>query len=95
MADCYTKFTVTRYEWYPSSSPEGVCVGFTAKCYPNNRASYWDTIVASSSAADKTDSEVITLAWTALSGTVVPWAETEMLKSSLIGTDYITISGST
>ena len=50
MADCYTDYIVTRYEWYPSDSPTGVCVGFTAKCSPNGRANYWDTIVASSSA---------------------------------------------
>tara|TARA_R100000963_G_C4551554_1_gene44315 strand:+ start:106 stop:393 length:288 start_codon:yes stop_codon:yes gene_type:complete len=94
MAECYTDYLVTRYEWYPSDSPTGVCVGFTAKCTPNGRANYWDTIVASSSASGKTDTEVVGLAWDTLSGTLVPWGETQMHESSLIGETYKTISGS-
>ena len=95
MSECYTNFIVSRYEWYPSGAPTGVCVGFTAKCTPNGRSNYWDTIVASSSASGKSDQEGVTLGWDALSGSMVPWAETEMEKSSLIGEDYLTISGST
>ena len=94
MSECYTNFIVSRYEWYPSGAPTGVCVGFTAKCIPNGRSNYWDTIVASSSASGKTDDEVVTLGWDLLSGSMVPWAEVEMEKSSLIGEDYKTISGS-
>ena len=95
MAGCYVDYLVTRYDWYPSDNPTGVCVGFTAKCSPNGRAQYWDTIVASSSASGKTDTEVVGLAWDTLSGTIVPWGETEMHESALIGTTYKTISGST
>ena len=95
MSECYTNFIVSRYEWYPSGSPTGVCVGFTAKCTPNGRSNYWDTIVASGNAEGKTDQEVVTLAWDTLSGSLIPWAETEMEKSSLIGEDYMIISGST
>ena len=87
-------YQVTRYEWYPSNSPTGVCVGFTAKCSPNGRANYWDTIVASSSASGKTDTEVVGLAWDSLSGTMVPWGEGNEAKSPLIGTTWKTISGS-
>ena len=95
MSECYTNFIVSRYEWYPSGAPTGVCIGFTAKCTPNGRSNYWDTMVASSSASGKTDDEVVTLGWDLLSGSMVPWAEVEMEKSSLIGEDYKTISGST
>jgi len=94
MADCYTTVKVTRYEWYPSDAPTGVCVGFTATCTPNCRAQYWDTIVASSSASGKTDQEVVTLAYNSLSGTIVPWSESEMHQSALIGETYETLSGS-
>ena len=80
MADCYVDYLVTRYEWYPKDNPTGVCVGFTAKCNPNGRANYWDTIVASSSASGKSDTEVVGLAWDLLSGSMVPWAEVEMEK---------------
>jgi len=48
MSECQVDYLVTRYEWYPKDNPTGVCVGFTAKCTPNGRAQYWDTIVASS-----------------------------------------------
>ena len=94
MADCYTDYLVSRYEWYPSDSPTGVCVGFTAKCNPNGRSNYWDTLVASSSTAGKTETEIVGLAWDALSGSMVPWGETEMHESALIGTTYKVVSGS-
>ena len=95
MTECYTDFIVSRYEWYPNGAPTGVCIGFTAKCTPNGRSNYWDTIVASSSASGKTDDEVVTLGWDLLSGNMVPWAESEMEKSTLIGETYKIISGST
>ena len=94
MADCYTTVKVTRYEWYPKDAPTGVCVGFTATCTPNGRAQYWDTLVASSSASGKTDQEVVTLAYNSLSGTIVPWSDTEMHESALIGETFKTLSGS-
>lgn len=94
MADCYTDFIVTRYEWYPSDSPTGVCVGFTAKCSPNGRTNYWDTLVASSSTAGKTETEIVGLGYDALSGSMVPWAVSEMEESALVGTTYKVISGS-
>tara|TARA_R110000824_G_scaffold399278_1_gene604593 strand:- start:95 stop:382 length:288 start_codon:yes stop_codon:yes gene_type:complete len=94
MASCYVDYIVTRYEWYPKDNPTGVCVGFTAKCTPNGRAQYWDTIVASSSAVGETDTVVVGLAWDSLSGTMVPWGDTEMHESALIGSTYKVISGS-
>jgi hypothetical protein len=94
MADCYTDYIVTRYDWYPSDSPNGVCVGFTAKCNPNGRSNYWDTMVASSSASGKTDAQVVALAWDTLSGTIVPWGESQMHESALIGEIYKVVSGS-
>ena len=94
MSECQVDYLVTRYEWYPKDNPTGVCVGFTAKCTPNGRAQYWDTIVASSSASGKTDQEVVTLAYNSLSGTIVPWSESEMHQSALIGETYETLSGS-
>jgi hypothetical protein len=42
MAECYTEYIVSRYDWYPSDSPTGICVGFTAKCTPNGRSNYWE-----------------------------------------------------
>jgi hypothetical protein len=95
MAGCYTDFKVARYEWYPTNNPTGICVGFQANCQPNGRQNYWDTIVASSSASGKTDDQIVALAWDTLSGTMVPWADTEMHKSSLIGETYKVVSGST
>ena len=94
MTECYTDFKVARYEWYPTNSPTGICVGFQAACTPNGRQNYWDTIVASSSASGKTDDQIVGLAWDNLSGNMVPWAETEMQKSPLIGELYKVVSGS-
>ena len=89
-----TDYKVTRYEWYPSEEPTGICVGFTATCSPNGRANYWDTVVASGETDGKTQDEIVGLAWDALSGTCVPWGEANESKSALIGTTYKTITGS-
>jgi hypothetical protein len=45
----------------------------------------------------KTPTEIAALAWsgttntTALSGTIVPWAETEMVKATIIGDEFAKI----
>jgi hypothetical protein len=94
MSGCYTDFVLTRYEWAPNDNPTGVVVGFTAKCSPNGRSQYFDTVVASSSASGKTDSQVAALAYGVLSGSMITWADKEMHESALIGTVYQTVSGS-
>ena len=65
-----------------------------ATCSPNGRSQYWDTVVASGSTTGKTQDQIVGLAWDTLSGTMVPWAETEEENQALIGTTYKTISGS-
>jgi len=94
MTGCYSDIMVSRYEWVPQDNPTGVCVGFTAKCSPNGRANYWDTVVASSSASGKTDEQVAALAYAVLSGSMITWCDTEMHESALIGTVYKIVSGS-
>ena len=95
---CYADVYVARYEVYPNVDPTGVCVGFRTVCTPNGISGYWDTVVPNTDIpAGKTPSEVAALAWsgttntTALSGTIVPWAETEMHKSSIIGDEFAKI----
>ena len=94
MTDCTTNIYIARFELYPSTSPTGYCVGFRAQCEPNKRSNYWDTQVSLSDASGNTDEQIATLAYDTLSGTMVPWAETEMVKSTIIGELETIISGS-
>ena len=94
----YADVYVARYEVYPNVDPTGVCVGFRTVCSPNKISGYWDTVVPNTDIPEgKTPTEVAALAWsgttntTALSGTIVPWAETEMVKASIIGDEFAKI----
>ena len=96
---CKADVYVARYEVYPNVDPTGVCVGFRAVCSPNKLSGYWDTVVPNADIAEgATPNDVATLAWngvtdsiTGLSGTIVPWAETEMHKSTIIGEEFAEI----
>ena len=94
MSDCYTNVNISRFELYPSPTPTGYCVGFTATCEPNKRTNYWDTLVTLADASGQTDTQIANLAYATLSGSIVPWATGEMEKSTIIGTLETTISGS-
>ena len=89
---CYADVFVARYEVYPNTDPTGVCVGFRTVCSPNGLSGYWDTVVPNADIpSGSTSTEIATLGWTALSGTIVPWAETEMHKSTIIGEEFAKI----
>tara|TARA_R100000988_G_C3940100_1_gene135790 strand:+ start:162 stop:488 length:327 start_codon:yes stop_codon:yes gene_type:complete len=89
---CYAEVFVARYEVYPNVDPTGVCVGFRTVCTPNGLSGYWDTVVPNADIpSGSTPTEVAALGWTSLSGTIVPWAETEMNKSTIIGDEFAKI----
>ena len=92
MSECYTDVYVARYEVYPNVDPTGYCVGFRLQCTPNNLSGYWDTVVLNADIpAGATTDDIVTLGYNALSGTIVPWAESNAEKSSIIGDKYTTI----
>lgn len=99
---CYADVYVARYEVYPNVDPTGVCVGFRTVCTPNGISGYWDTVVPNADIpSGALPNAVATLAWNGvtdsipgLSGTIVPWAETEMHKSSIIGDEFAKIEES-
>ena len=97
-AGCSADVYVARYEVYPNVDPTGVCVGLRTVCSPNGLSGYWDTVVPNADIAEgATPDDIVGLAWsgaesvTALSGTIVPWAETEMVKSTIIGEQFAKI----
>ena len=94
MADCYTNVYVARFELYPSTNPNGYCVGFRAQCEPNKRTNYWDTVVSLADASGSTDQQIANLAYATLSGSISSWSDSEMHKSSIIGELETVISGS-
>tara|TARA_Y100000401_G_scaffold2156_1_gene1557 strand:- start:885 stop:1226 length:342 start_codon:yes stop_codon:yes gene_type:complete len=97
-AGCSADVYVARYEVYPNVDPTGVCVGLRTVCSPNGLSGYWDTVVPNADIpSGSTPDDIVKLAWsgttnvTALSGTIVPWAETEMVKSTIIGEQFAKI----
>ena len=97
-AGCQADVYVARYEVYPNVDPTGVCVGFRTVCSPNGLSGYWDTVVPNTDISSGDDpNKIAGYAWsgsencTALSGTIVPWAETEMQKSTIIGEQFAKI----
>ena len=101
-AGCKADVYVARYEVYPNTDPTGVCVGFRAVCSPNKLSGYWDTVVPNADISEgDTPNDIAAYAWngvtdsiTGLSGTIVPWAETEMVKSTIIGEEFAKIEES-
>ena len=91
-AGCSADVYVARYEVYPNVDPTGVCVGLRTVCSPNGLSGYWDTVVPNADIpSGSTPTEVAALGWATLSGTIVPWAETEMNKSTIIGDEFAKI----
>ena len=101
-AGCQADVYVARYEVYPNVDPTGVCVGFRTVCTPNNLSGYWDTVVPNADISEGDDpNKIAGYAWngvtdsiTGLSGTIVPWAESEMVKSTIIGEEFAKIEES-
>ena len=99
---CQADVYVARYEVYPNTDPTGICVGFRAVCSPNNLSGYWDIVVPNADIKEGDDpNKIAGYAWngvtdsiTGLSGTIVPWAETEMVKSTIIGEEFAKIEES-
>tara|TARA_R100000664_G_scaffold16775_1_gene25586 strand:- start:21547 stop:21894 length:348 start_codon:yes stop_codon:yes gene_type:complete len=98
-AGCQADVYVARYEVYPNVDPTGVCVGFRTVCTPNGLSGYWDTVVPNADIKEGDDPNTIAgYAWngvtdsiTGLKDTIVPWAETEMVKSTIIGEQFAKI----
>ena len=97
-AGCKADVYVARYEVYPNVDPTGVCVGLRTVCSPNGLSGYWDTVVPNADIPSGSPPDDIvklarsgTTAVTALSGTIVPWAEGEMVKSTIIGEQFAKI----
>jgi hypothetical protein len=97
MAECYTDVYIARYEVYPNVDPTGYCVGFRAKCSPNELSGYWDTVVPNADIpSGSTDTDICALAWDGygdpvsggLGATITTWADAEMVKTPLIGELY-------
>ena len=101
-AGCKADVYVARYEVYPNVDPTGVCVGFITVFSPNGLSGYWDIVVPNADISDgDTPNDIAGLAWngvtdsiTGLKETIVPWAEAEMVKSTIIGEEFAKIEES-
>ena len=90
-AGCQADVYVARYEVYPNVDP--------TVCTPNGLSGYWDIVVPNADIKEGDDPNTIAgYAWngvtdsiTGLKDTIVPWAETEMVKSTIIGEQFAKI----
>lgn len=83
-----TLIRVVRYEQYPADEPTSFAVGFTVSIPANNKSIYRDTCVPFSQATDKSDSEIVALAWEDVKQTVGEWYESHKSASALVGSIF-------
>lgn len=73
------KMIISKYERYPTEEPIGQAVGFTV--YANERSFYIDTVISNEDIVDKTEEEILDLAWEELKEEIL--SNVEQLNSRL------------
>lgn len=76
--------TIARFELYPPEEPAGYCVGFNVSL-ENGRSFYRDTVVELDQASNKTDEEIVQVAWNMLEADILAEVERLKKKPSVIG----------
>ncbi len=77
------KIVIAKYEEYPYENPIGLAVGF--KIVVNDRQFYIDTLIDSDKAIDKSEDEVLSIAWEELKDQIEVKAEELLQLSPLVG----------
>lgn len=77
------KVVIAKYEEYPYESPIGLAVGF--KIVVNDRQFYIDTIVDNDKIIDKSEDEILSIAWEELKDQIEVKVEELLQLSPLIG----------
>jgi hypothetical protein len=85
--DFQTNFSVTvsRYELYPAEEPTCYCVGFVIKHKTKLNSRYIDTQVTLADTNNKTEDEIVQLAWAMVRDGILSWATSVHNKPTIIG----------
>jgi len=76
--------TIARFELYPLEEPTGYCVGFNVTL-SNGRSFYRDTVVPLAQASNKTDEEIVQVAWNMLEADILAEADRMKGKPPFLG----------
>jgi len=77
---------IARYELYPTDEPTSFCVGFQVSV--NSRSMYQDTQVSLENAKDKTEDEIVSIAFVQIEESISAWIENAKSKPSVLGTTF-------
>jgi hypothetical protein len=77
------KVVIAKYEEYPYENPIGLAVGF--KIAVNDRQFYIDTIVDNDKIIDKSEDEILSIAWEELKDQIEVKVEELLQLSPLVG----------
>ena len=78
---------IVRFGLYPAEEPTSYCVGFSGQTAAG-RSIYQDTQVALEEARDKTEEEIVALAWEKVKDGFTAWMEDLAAKSSLLNKEW-------
>jgi hypothetical protein len=81
-----SEIKVARYELYPADVPTCYCVGFAITA--NGRSSYIDTQVPLGSTTNKTDEDIVALAYQQVGTNIQNWITATNAKPSVLGTVF-------
>ena len=84
-----TVIKVVRFEQYPLEEPTSFAVGFTVTLVSNNKSIYRDTAVPFTATANKTDSEIVALAWEEVKAGVMGWYDATKTASAMVGSVFV------
>ena len=77
------KIIIAKYEEYPYENPTGLAVGF--KIAVNDRKFYIDTLIDNDRVTDKSEDEVLSIAWEELKEQIEVKVEELLQLSPLVG----------
>lgn len=81
-----SQITISRFGLYPTDTPTGYCVGFTVTC--NGYSSYLDTMVYLTDAENKTNEEIIEIAYNTVKLQVEGFINVSENKQALVGQSF-------
>ena len=80
---------VVRFEQYPAEEPTSFAVGFTVNMKQNGKSIYRDAAVPFSLTKNKTDSEIVALAWADVKEGVTAWYDANKTASTIVGSLFM------
>lgn len=85
-----SQIIISRFGLYPNDLPEGYCVGFSVTC--NGYSMYTDTIVPLNEAQNKTNEQIVDIAYNIVKNNINGFLTTSENKQTLVGQTFSPIN---